>query len=122
MADQRVQVGGGMTATGDGATDGAGGSENPLGLSEGVMRATGMKAADFQNGYTPSSELGDSDEPHLAFMRLQEEHHGIIERNTNQDGSIVLRFVYGDGDVTTAKAASTREALTALSEKMQGVK
>lgn len=124
MADKKVHVGGGMTATGDGqkGTNGGEGGDNPLGLSEGVMRATGVKASDYASGYTPSTEMGESNEPHLDFMWLQEHYHGIIERNTNQDGSIVLRFVYGDGDVATAKAADTRTALTALIEKMKGVK
>lgn len=62
-----------------------------------------------------------STEPHILKLRLEHEHGGIIERRTLADGTVVLALIHGDGDVTTARGATTYEALEALLHKMGGL-
>jgi hypothetical protein len=58
----------------------------------------------------------------VQMMRLQHQTQGVIERHTNVDGSITLALTYGDGDVTTFRAATDEEARAGLIAKMGGLK
>jgi hypothetical protein len=101
-------------------------------LSEGVLRAAGLhggvdaagKVIDLRGrnrgaiDIDPETLVGD--EPHVRKQKLEHQTQGIIERNVNADGSVTLRLIHGEGDSTTAKAATTEEALDALISKVGG--
>lgn len=137
MTDHDVTVGGAVASAGL-ATAG-----KPVGkpldvshlreLSEGVLRAAGFhggvdadgKVRDLRGLHEGAVDIDPatlpSDEAHVQKMRLEHKHGGMVERNTNANGTITLRLIHGDGDVTTATADNTEAALEKLIDRMGGL-
>lgn len=102
-------------------------------ISEGVLHRAGLHdgiahdgsvrdlRGDLEGAVDIDPDELPSTEPHVQLLRLQKKFGGIVERRVNTDGSIVLALIHGDGDITTAKAATTYAALDGLIEKMGGL-
>jgi hypothetical protein len=142
MAQHKVNVGGSVptsSATGAGGSGGQTRSDvdepnldvsHLRPVSEGVLRRVGLHGGanedgsvrDMRNQYGGAFDLDPdtlpSNEPHVQLLRLQHQTGGIVERNTNADGSITLSLTHGDGDVTTFKAQDDKAALAGLIAKM----
>lgn len=101
-------------------------------MSEGVLRRAGLHGGtdtegnvrDLRGENTAAFDLDPddlpSDEPHVVKMRLERATGGIVERNVNTDGTVVLSLTHGDGDVSTASGKSTLDALAKLVDKFGG--
>ncbi|MEO7102871.1 MAG: hypothetical protein ABI119_05995 [Gemmatimonadaceae bacterium] len=137
MTNKKVSVGGGTRGSAPPPTGNskAGSSVSHLRpLSEGVLRASGMHGgvdasgniidarSKFDGAVDVDADDLPSDEPHVKFLRLQQETGGIISRDTNADGSVTLRLTHGEGDVAAARASDTYTALDALISKVGGHK
>jgi len=103
-------------------------------MSEGVLKAAGLHGGvdehgavrDLRGKLAGAVDLDPttlpSDELHVQKMRLEHQTQGMVERHSNANGSITLRLIHGDGDVTSATGEHTHEALAKLIEKMGGLK
>jgi hypothetical protein len=50
---------------------------------------------------------------------LETKYRGFTERTPEEDGTVTLRFTYGDGDVAAARGVTTEDALQKLQAKLE---
>lgn len=137
MANKSVEIGGGMQSVGRATSASPATDETDVGhlrpLSEAVLKASGLHGGLDSKGHVRDlrglndgaldvdpAKL-DMGELHVQLLQLQEDEGGMISRDVNADGSVVLRMVYGDGDVVSGKGADTRAAAAQLIAKAGGI-